>query len=202
MSTGVWYPSVTTVLGTSDPEKTAKLDVWKKSVGFDKAAQRTKEATDRGTAVHDEIDQWLTSFQLTVTSDTDKIIRVPAKQIIKLLTTNLTEIWMNEQPVYSDVLRTAGRVDLVGRWNGVPAIIDFKTASRKKDEDDILQYFLQATAYSMCWYEITGELIEDIVIIIGNENLFKPQLFHRKITPYLKKVQTVFANYHAPNNRR
>lgn len=196
----LWYPSVTTVLSASDPEKIIALTAWRAAVGVTAAAARSKEATDRGTTVHDLVDVWLDTFVLNISNDTNKSIKAPALQIVKQLKENLTEIWLNEQAVWSHELKTAGRVDLVGVWNGDPAIIDFKTASKRKTANDIEQYFLQATTYALCWFEITGVLIEDIVIIIGNDNLFKPQVFHRTIYPYITKVQRIFLSYHEANH--
>lgn len=196
VSPNVWYPSVTTVLGQSDPEKEAKLNAWRASVGAQAAAKRSKEATDRGTTVHNLVDNWINNIPVELSPDSDKIIRVPYRQLVKQLTANLNEIWINEEVVYSHELKTAGRIDLVGTWCGRPAIIDFKTASKKKQEKDIEQYFLQATTYSLCWLELTGDLIEDIVILIGNETLFKPQVFHRTIYPYISTVKKIFQQYH------
>lgn len=195
VSPGVWYPSVTTVLGQSDPEKTVQLNAWKQAVGFAKAAQISKQATDRGTAVHELVDDWLNDKPISMDENYPVEIAVPTRQLISSLRTNLTEIWINEQAVWSHELKTAGRIDLVGKWKLNPAIIDFKTASKPKTEKDILQYFLQATTYSLCWYEITGFLIENIVIIIGNDKSFKPQLFETTIYPYITKVQKAFASY-------
>ena len=46
-------PSVTTVLGqTQTQEKKDSLERWRKRVGYAEAARITKEAGDRGTAMH------------------------------------------------------------------------------------------------------------------------------------------------------
>ena len=192
----LWYPSVTTVIGQADPEKQEGLNVWRKSVGFDKAAQVTKAATDRGTDVHDLVDAWLNDQTLELSEDLSREVAAPYRQIKKQLVSNLSEIWCNEQCLVSHELKTAGRVDLIGMWKGRPAIIDFKTASKKKSADWILDYFMQETTYSLMFYEMTGILIDDIITIIGNETLFKPQVFENKIYPYVKQVNKVFTDYH------
>lgn len=192
----LWYPSVTTVIGQADPEKQESLSVWRKAVGFDKAAQVTKAATDRGSEVHDLVDAWLNNQTLELPEDQPREVAVPYRQIKKQLIANLSEIWCNEQCLVSHELKTAGRVDLIGMWKGKPAIIDFKTASKKKTEERVFDYFLQETTYSLMYYEMTGVLIDTIVTIIGNEALFKPQMFERKIFPYVKQVNKVFTDYH------
>lgn len=191
-----WYPSVTTVIGQSDPQKQDSLNVWRNNVGFNKAAQVTKAATDRGTAVHSFLDGWLDDQNYVLHEDTPLHIAVPYKQIKKQLVDNLTEIVCTEQCLVSHQLKTAGRVDLIGVWKGKLSIIDFKTANKKKSDDMIKDYFLQETTYSMMYYEMSGVLIENIVTIIGNETLFKPQIFERSIYPFLTTVNTIFTNYH------
>lgn len=193
----VWYPSVTTVIGQADPNKQASLDAWRKRIGPDEAAKKTKAASDRGTGVHDPLDAWLNDQTYVLHEDSPREVAIPFNQIKKQLTVNLSEIWCNEQCLVSHELKTAGRVDLIGIWKGKPAIIDFKTASKKKQEDWIKDYFLQETTYALMFYEMTGILIEDIVTIIGNETLFKPQIFEKKIHPFITTVNKVFTAYHS-----
>lgn len=193
---GAWYPSVTTVIGQSDPSKQEALNVWRKRVGADEAAKRTKRATDRGTAVHEPLDQWLNDQSFDLDPETPREVLVPFRQIRKALKEHLSEIWCNEQCLYSHQLKTAGRVDLIGVWKGKPAIIDFKTASMKKTDEMIKDYFLQETTYALMLYELSGTLVEHIVTIIGNETLFKPQIVEKSIYPYVMKVNSVFTTYH------
>jgi ATP-dependent exoDNAse (exonuclease V) beta subunit len=193
----LWYPSVTTVIGQADPEKQEALNVWRKNIGFNKAAAKTKAATDRGTAVHEPLDQWLNDQSFVLDEEAPREIAIPYRQIKNALQKNLTEIWCNEQCLVSHELKTAGRVDLIGVWKGQPAIIDFKTASRKKQEDHIVDYFRQETTYSIMLYEMSGILVKNIVTIIGNETLFKPQIFEKNIFPYVNQVNKLFSAYHS-----
>lgn len=193
----LWYPSVTTVIGQSDPAKQEALSAWRKAVGPQFAAAKTKAATDRGTGVHQPLDEWLNDQSLVLSEDAPLEVRAPYRQIKKQLVDNLDEIWMNEQCLVSHELKTAGKVDLIGVWKGRPAIIDFKTASKKKTDEMIKDYFLQETTYALMLYEMSGILVEDIVTIIGNETLFKPQVFERKIYPYIPTINRVFTEYHA-----
>jgi hypothetical protein len=194
---GVFYPSVTTVLGIANEEKQSGITRWKAAVGATKANKITEDACVRGTAVHDMLDNWLNDTSVEVPlADLSKEVAVPFRQIRSQLLANLTEITLKEQCLVSHTLKTAGRTDLMGTWKEKPAFIDFKTANKAKLESDIQDYFLQATVYALCWYEMTGVLVEDLVIIIGNQNVFKPQVFERKINPYIKPVQLAFEKYH------
>ena len=74
-----------------------------------------------------------------------------------------------EEALYSSRLKLAGRVDCVAEFEGKLSIIDFKTASRKRDEINE-NYLVQATFYSIAWEELTGEKIEQIVILTVTED--------------------------------
>ena len=49
-------------------------------------------------------------------------------------------------------------------------IIDFKTSRKLKKEEWIEDYFLQCTAYSIMFEELTGNPINQIVILVVTEN--------------------------------
>ena len=63
----------------------------------------------------------------------------------------------------------AGRTDCIGEYDGKLSVIDFKSASKPKSEDGILEYFTQATAYALMWQARTGQPVPNISIIIGVE---------------------------------
>ena len=73
-----------------------------------------------------------------------------------------------EQGLYSKRLGIAGRVDCIAEFDGKLSTIDFKTATRKRDEINE-NYPVQATFYSIAWEERTGEKIEQIVILTTTE---------------------------------
>jgi ATP-dependent exoDNAse (exonuclease V) beta subunit len=57
-------------------------------------------------------------------------------------------VWCQETALWSASRRYACRVDMVGLWNGIPSIIDFKTSTKPKREEWITDYYLQTTAYA------------------------------------------------------
>ena len=74
-----------------------------------------------------------------------------------------------EKAIYSKRLRLAGTADCIAEYDGKLSIIDFKTASRKRDEINE-NYLVQATFYSIAWEELTGEKIEQVVILTVTED--------------------------------
>ena len=53
-------PSVTTILKATEPEeKKAKLEEWKKRIGYKQAEVISREATNRGSSMHDYLEKFL-----------------------------------------------------------------------------------------------------------------------------------------------
>lgn len=171
---GAVYPSVTTVLSKGTDH--SWLEEWRERVGDAEVARVQRVASQRGTAVHDMAEKYLLN-------DPDwKKGQMP----ISIMSFNKIRPYLDEHvgliaglelPLYSDKLRVAGRTDLIAKWDGVWSIIDFKTSRVIKTKEDIINYFLQASCYSYMFYERTGMLIKNIVILMtvdeGNAIVFK-----------------------------
>jgi genome maintenance exonuclease 1 len=101
----------------------------------------------------------------------------------------LDEVKAVEAPLYSDLLKMAGRVDCVGIMNGEYCIIDFKTSSKMKREEWLTEYWCQATAYAIMWQERTGIAIPRIAIMMASED-GKKKIFTKdsmSMVPLLKE---------------
>ena len=105
---------------------------------------------------------------------------------------NIREI---EQRLFSQKLELAGTTDCVAEYDGVPSVIDFKSASWMKDKDSITNYFMQATFYSLAWEELTGEKIEQIVIIMASDNDGQMQVFIEQRSNYIESLKQAIADY-------
>lgn len=160
---GLLYPSVTTVLGHG--QDMSWKDAWIARVGQEEADKISRQATTRGTAVHDLLEKYLNNDPNYLKGHMPVNIAT-AKQLFPALDKNLTMVYRQETALYSDLLRTAGRVDVVGEWDAVRSIIDFKTSKKFKQKSDIHGYFLQCAFYAYAWYERTGITIPQIVVLI------------------------------------
>lgn len=190
---GRQYASVTTVLGAKEKPW---LEDWKNMLGQAKAKKETKRCADRGTAVHLLAERFLNNEEDPVKGEPPL-----AKKLfnqIKFRLKNIDNIRAQEVPLYSHTLRLAGRVDCVGEYDGVLSIIDFKTSNNNKDEEMVEDYFLQCTAYALMYEELTGEQIDDIVVIIAVEKGIMPLLFKRKVDDYIEplveRINTFYEN--------
>ena len=100
-----------------------------------------------------------------------------------IIAENLKLVRAVEIGLISDTLRLAGRTDVIGTWKDSNAVIDIKTSTRVKEESQILDYFLQCTAYAIMFEEATGIHTPDIVVAIAVED-DQPQIFERKVYEY------------------
>jgi hypothetical protein len=88
------------------------------------------------------------------------------------------------------------------QFQGINTIVDFKTSSKVKREEDIEDYFIQATTYAMMLEEMyQGKLvIPQLAIIMTVADHGEPGLLFVKQTyPYRSKVRKLFQEYHDAN---
>jgi len=180
---GVKYPSVTTVLGAKEKPFLAE---WRNSLGPKKADAETKRCADRGTAVHKMAEDYLNNVEKPAKGHDN--LNVKLFNQLKLRINKINNIRAQEVPLYSDILKIAGRVDVVGEYDGVLSIIDFKTSNNNKTEEMVEDYFIQCTAYAIMYEELYGEFIEDIVVLIAVEKGMMPLLYKKKIDDYVKPL--------------
>ncbi|MBO48491.1 MAG: exonuclease [Gammaproteobacteria bacterium] len=166
---GSLYPSVTTVLSILNEDI---IKAWRKRVGEEEANRISGKASNRGTRVHSIVEKYLNN------EDTVKFLPHIRQSLenLKPVLNNIETIYGLEVPLYSHYLGLAGRCDCIGKYNGVPSIIDFKTSRYIKKKEKISNYFAQGAAYSIMWEERTGLVAPNIVIIMDVDHE-KPLVF-------------------------
>jgi len=183
-----YYPSITTVLGNTSPaEKIESLNNWRNSIGHEEADKITKEAAESGTTVHAIIEKFLKKEPIDRLQYDEKAMK--GFLALKVPLSRVSEVWGQEVALFSEKLGIAGRCDCIGVYENKPCIIDFKTARRLKHEEDITDYFLQLTAYSIMHNEMFGTKIVDGVILMSSGFGF-PQIFKKNLVQYYDKLKT------------
>jgi len=172
---GLKFPSVTSVTSLAIRDG---IKAWRERVGEKEANKISSTAARRGTKVHKLCEDYLNNVELDY-GTIEPINHFLFKQIKPVLDTRLTEVYGLEVPLYSNWLRVAGRVDLVGMYDGKVSIIDFKTASKRKKRDWITNYFMQESAYAVMFEEMTDIPVSQLVTIIAVES-DEPQVFVEK----------------------
>jgi hypothetical protein len=163
-NTEISYPSITTVLGATSDK--SGLWAWRRRVGEEEAKRISEMSTRRGTAMHSLCEQYL----LNKDPEDDSIDGQMMYKAIRPYLDNIDNVRCLETAIYSHKLKVAGTVDCIAEYNGKLTIIDFKTANKPKKEEYIDGYFKQGSFYFWAYYEITGEMPEQILILISVED--------------------------------
>jgi hypothetical protein len=191
--TGKKYPSITTVLSAFSKEGILE---WRKRVGEKEANRISGQASRRGEALHLVCEKYLNNeldnFQMQKMMPHIKELFLQMRPVLDV---NIGKVLCLEQPLYSDELCIAGRVDCIAEWNGKLSVIDYKTASKLKEEHYIQNYFMQCSAYCEMFGEITGQTIEQIVVAVAVENETSPQIFVKQKYEYLDELKKYIRNY-------
>lgn len=191
---GKRYPSASSVAGILNREAIAK---WRARVGADEADKKTKKGADRGTYVHLLCEQYL----LNTMSLQTRLGMMPTMkelflQVKKLFDLHISEVYCIEQALYSDRLRIAGRCDAIVIWDGIPVILDIKTAGYIKPEAWIQNYFVQTTAYAEMFEERTGIPINHVVLATAVEGELHGTITMKKKDEYLPVLDNCIATYY------
>jgi len=193
---GLLYPSVTTI--TSLYGKDSILE-WRKRVGAAEANRISTQAASRGTRMHGICEDYLNNKQLKSSIMPDALAMF--KSIQPILDECVDDVHAIEAPLYSHHLRVAGKVDCIARYNGKLSVIDWKTSSKQKDENWILNYFMQCSAYAVMFEERTKIPVSQLVVIIAvtGDN---PQVFIKKRNDYINEFIGYRNLYDAQNGVR
>lgn len=181
--TGAKLPSVTTVLGHF---KKKSIIEWRNRVGATEAQKISTRASMRGTKFHNMMESYLRNeegFLADVMPDMKQSF-FDMRKTLDLI----DNIHYIESPLYSEKLGVAGRTDVIGDYDGVLSIIDFKTSTKQKKEEWIENYFEQGTAYALMYEELIGIPIEQIVILISTDDSNEPQVFVREKYQYIQSL--------------
>lgn len=185
------FPSVTTVVGF---EKQEFFKVWRKQ-----NPEEAKRVTSRGNRLHSIIESYLKNESVEdlnlMPNDLDLFMQ------IKKELDNIDKIKALELPLYGNTVGLAGRVDCIGYYKDKLSIIDFKGSTRAKRKEDIENYMMQATAYALLWKEMTGESIDNFVILISCED-GAVQIFEDNPMNYVSNLYNIIQKYKEHNERK
>ena len=180
--------SVTTILDKTKPEERKQaLQEWRNRIGHKEAQAITTEAASRGTSMHSHLEHWLAFGEIQNKSNLvhQQSGKMATRIIEEYLDPHLDEWWGSEVGLYYPQLY-AGTTDLVGVYNGVPSIIDFKQTNKTKKTEWIEDYFLQAAAYAAAHNAVHGTDIQQGVILMCSKD-FQPQNWVIDLSEYTNK---------------
>lgn len=173
------YPSVTTILSKFPNEY---LKSWIENTPENIRKSKMQKGALRGNKLHSMVESYLKGEKLRP----DPLTKERFLSIKKHLD-RITVIHAQEEAWFSDRLKIAGRIDCIGIFDDKLSIIDFKTASRAKD--DIQSYYEQETAYALMLEDTSGIKIEQIVTIMAIDESPVSQLFIEKPENFIQSIE-------------
>jgi genome maintenance exonuclease 1 len=193
-------PSVTTILSaTQSEEKRKSLADWRARMG-PQYADRVKDlAAMRGTAMHRYLEAFIDGTGHKDLTSIGKEAEGMAKKIIESGLGELDEVWGQEVTLYYPGLY-AGATDIVGVYEGQPAIIDFKQTNKPKKREWISDYFCQLGAYCMAHNYVYGTKIQKGVILMCSKDLLFQKFevegndFVKHQHDFLRKIDQYYQN--------
>jgi hypothetical protein len=193
-------PSVTTILSaTQSEEKRKSLADWRARMG-PQYADRVKDlAAMRGTAMHRYLEAFIDGTGHKDLTSIGKEAEGMAKKIIESGLGELEEVWGQEVTLYYPGLY-AGATDIVGVYEGQPAIIDFKQTNKPKKREWISDYFCQLGAYCMAHNYVYGTKIQKGVILMCSKDLLFQKFevegndFVKHQHDFLRKIDQYYQN--------
>lgn len=156
-------PSVTTILSKTKDD--THLRAWIEQVGEEKAEQIKKEASELGSQMHQNLENYILGTAMSGSFMAKNLASLIVKNGLK----SVDEVWGTEVALFCENLY-AGTTDLVGLHNGVPSIIDFKNSLNDKKKEWIEDYFLQLVAYALAHNEMYNTTINKGVIMMATRD--------------------------------
>lgn len=186
---GQKYPSVTTVTSLLTREH---IQLWRKRIGEEKADAISNRAARRGTSFHQLVEDYLRREKEFI--EFDDIIQEGMFKGIRPVLDSIVPLAL-EAPLYSVNLKMAGRVDCVGLFEDVLSIIDFKTSSKMKTDDQVTPWMIQMTAYAIMVEELTGIEVPEVNALVAVEGQAGFQLFSGDPQNYVEQLWDLRKRY-------
>lgn len=193
---GEKLPSVTTILSAT--KDNTVLHEWRKRVGHERAQQITTEAASIGSSMHANLERFLAGEPR---QPGNNMVHVHANKMADVIIENglckMDEVWAIEQSLYFPGLYS-GTTDLVGVYDGEPAICDYKQTNKPKREEWVEDYRLQLVSYAMAHNEVYGSDIKRGVIFMCSRDLqyqqfnLTPDMFAEYQDKWLSKVEQYY----------
>ena len=160
------YPSITTELSPRNKEGLMK---WRKKVGNDVATHIANKAAVRGSKVHKMCEDYLNGLDMEKHKK-DFLPYCLFNELKNQTFDNINGVIGQELVLYSDKYKVAGRTDLIANYKGELSIVDFKTSTNERKDSYNENYYIQTSAYAEMFEELTGQPINQIVILVVTED--------------------------------
>ena len=159
--------SVTTMINkTKSKEDKKYLSDWRDRMGNDVAEYIMNSARIIGTETH-KLNENYINMQVK-DCNYSLLSHAHHRNFISYMD-KISEVYGVEPKLYSESMGLAGTADWIGTYNGKLTVGDYKTKRSSQKEEWMNDYFIQTTAYSKMWKELTGQDIEQLIILVSSE---------------------------------
>ena len=172
-------PSVTGILSlTRSESEKESLSAWQKKVGFKESLRIKNEAAQRGTEMHKIIEAYLLASDNLELFEQEKE-KTNAQKMADLIISDGLKNKLSEINGVECVLHYPGRngfcgtADLIGVYDNIPSVIDFKQKNSimKESYDSLQTYLTQLGGYSLAHNTVYGSSITQGVILLATPDL-------------------------------
>lgn len=185
---GKHFPSVTTILSNTG-DKTF-LTEWISYVGEAKAEHIRDEAAKIGTLMHEHLEAFIENRDRPKGNNIVRIlVKKMSDKIIDNGLVNVNKVYGIEKALYSK-LGWAGTADLIGEYQGIPTIMDYKNTRKIKNfgdkkitpDDKLGEYFCQLTAYIIAHNEMfsNNQIKQGIIFMVDRELNYQQYVLENK----------------------
>lgn len=169
---GTRFYSMTSMLKMTSDD--SWLKEWRERIGEEEAKAEAKRCADRGEGVHLACEHYLNNEPMDIVLEAAGMYVDLFYQIKRVLDVRVGAVVAQEIPLFSRLMRVAGRVDLVCYWlhddgKYYLSIVDFKTSNGIKLKGEIGTYQCQLAGYAQCFREMYNLLPKHLVNIIACE---------------------------------
>ena len=172
-------PSVTAILSmTRSQSEKESLAAWQEKIGLKESLRIKNEAAQRGTEMHGIIEAYLLARNNLELFEQEKK-KTNAQKMADLvisdgLKNKLSEINGVECTLhYPGPKGFGGTADLIGVYDNIPSVIDFKQKNSimKESYDSLQTYLTQLGGYSLAHNTVYGSSITQGVILLATPDL-------------------------------
>lgn len=195
------YPSITTVLSHSSKKV---IENWKKRVGEEESNRIATTAANSGKLLHKICENYMNGIESPTKGFMPTTIQM-FKQIVPFID-KIDNISGIEISMYSNEYGIAGSSDLIAEYDGVRAIIDFKTINMTDPYRGGLhpskkhKYMIQTNAYRHMFRERTGMEVTRGIIMVAS-NFTNPELvIDDDLDKYNDELKTLISKYKESEN--
>ena len=184
------FPSITSIL--SRMMDSEGLDAWRERVGPDVADHICRSAMNRGNIFHKICEAYLSNN--CICKFNNHLLEFGMFEQARPSLERINDIVGIEMPMISRELVIGGTADIIAKFDGIDSIIDLKSSTKPKQESWCTRFFLQETAYSLMFEEITSKPIEQLVTIIASEN-GTVQVLVRNRDDFVQELKQIISQY-------